>query len=398
MNKWPLVLLGDIFEIARGGSPRPIQNFITDDPNGVNWIMISDASESSKYINFTKKKIIKSGVKHSRMVYPNDFLLTNSMSFGRPYIMQTSGCIHDGWLVLSKKTENVNQDYFFHLLGSALVFSEFTKQAAGATVKNLNIDVVKGIKVHLPPIPEQRRIAEILDKADELRAKRRSALALLDTLSQSIFHEFYQKSRKVFREISLVDVAEATRGSFVNGPFGSDLLTSELQDEGVPVVYIRDIRFGEYRRVSKVCVTERKACDLAVCSVRPGDVLVAKVGDPPGISAVYPKEEPNAVVTQDVIRIRLAADLAIPEFLVAYLNSSIGCAKVEGITIEATRARFSLGDFKRLKIELPPVNLQQDFARRVAAVDKLKAVHRASLAKLDEFFASLQYRAFRGEL
>ena len=85
----PLVSLGDIFEIARGGSPRPIQKYITDDPDGVNWIMISDASETSKYITSTKKRIIRDGVKNSRMVYSGDFLLTNSMSFGRPYIMKT---------------------------------------------------------------------------------------------------------------------------------------------------------------------------------------------------------------------------------------------------------------------------------------------------------------------
>src|SRR5690349_8394425 len=101
MSEWPLVALGDVFEIGRGGSPRPIDAFLTGDPEGVNWIMISDASEGSKYITQTKKRIRPEGAKRSRTVKPGDFLLTNSMSFGRPYIMRTSGCIHDGWLVLS---------------------------------------------------------------------------------------------------------------------------------------------------------------------------------------------------------------------------------------------------------------------------------------------------------
>src|SRR5439155_13558849 len=116
MSAWPLVPLGEVFDIARGGSPRPIDQFITDDPNGVNWIMIGDASDNSKFITRTKKRILKAGVKKSRMVHPGDFLLTNSMSFGRPYIVQTTGCIHDGWLVLSGK-QDVDQDFFFHLLG-----------------------------------------------------------------------------------------------------------------------------------------------------------------------------------------------------------------------------------------------------------------------------------------
>jgi type I restriction enzyme S subunit len=184
----------------------------------------------------------------------------------------------------------------------------------------------------------------------------------------------------------------------VNGPFGSDLLTSELQDVGVPVVYIRDIRDGEYRRVSTVHVSERKAHDLAVCQVIPGDVLVAKVGDPPGISAVYPSDDPLAIVTQDVIRIRVNPSIAVPEFLSCYLNSSVGQWLIKQITLEATRARFSLGDFKRMRIALPPLPLQREFAAQVSAVERLKAVQRASLAKLDALFASLQHRAFRGEL
>jgi type I restriction enzyme, S subunit len=91
-------------------------------------------------------------VKRSRVVQPGDFLLTNSMSFGRPYIMNTSGCIHDGWLVLSPRHQNVSPDFFYHSLGSDFVYAEFVRRAAGATVKNLNIDLVKSVQVPLPPL------------------------------------------------------------------------------------------------------------------------------------------------------------------------------------------------------------------------------------------------------
>ena len=135
-----------------------------------------------------------------------------------------------------------------------------------------------------------------------------------------------------------------------------------------------------------------------MCSVKPGDVLIAKVGDPPGIAAIYPSDQPAAIITQDVIRIRVAGERAIPEYIVGYLNSSRGRWKVAGVTIEATRARFSLGDFKGLKIELPPLPLQREFAKRIAAVEQLRSAHRASLGELDALFAALQHRAFRGEL
>lgn len=275
---------------------------------------------------------------------------------------------------------------------------DVTPFVTGTTRGKLTKAGASEIVIPLPPLAEQRWIAEVLDRAEALRAKRRAALAQLDSLSQSIFLDLYRNAAAKSRTVPLSDVAEATRGSFVNGPFGSDLLTSELQEEGVPVIYIRDIRDGEYTRVSKSCVTERKARDLAVCSVRCGDVLVAKVGDPPGIAAVYPEDEPVGVVTQDVIRIRVSPDIAIPQFVVGYLNSSIGMWKVAGITTEATRPRFSLRDFKAMKVELPPITLQREFARRVTAVESLKTAQRASLAELDALFASLQHRAFRGEL
>ena len=105
--------------------------------------------------------------------------------------------------------------------------------------------------------------------------------------------------------IKLATLALNKKGSFTNGPFGSDLLTTEIQEFGVPIIYIRDIRNGNYQRVSKAFVTAEKAKQLSVCKVNSGDVLIAKVGDPPGISAIYPNNEPQAIITQDVIRIKV---------------------------------------------------------------------------------------------
>jgi type I restriction enzyme S subunit len=292
----------------------------------------------------------------------------------------------------------IDPRYLIRALNGPCCRPQVLGRAKTATITTITQPDVESVEIPLPPLAEQRRIAEVLERAEALRAKRRAALAQLDSLTQSLFLDLHRNAAAKSRTVPLSDVAEANRGSFVNGPFGSDLLTSELQEEGVPVIYIRDIRNGEYIRVSKSCVTERKARDLAVCSVRSGDVLVAKVGDPPGIAAVYPKGEQVGVVTQDVIRIRVSRDTALAEFVVGYLNSSIGMWKVAGITIEATRARFSLKDFKAMKIEIPPIELQREFARRVAAVEKLKTAQRTSLAELDALFATLQHRAFRGEL
>ena len=117
-DSWEWIKLGNVCTIARGGSPRPIKEYITTAADGVNWIKIGDTEKNGKYICATAEKIKPSGVSKSRMVHSGDFLLTNSMSFGRPYILKVDGCIHDGWLVISQSTEIFDQDYLYWLLSS----------------------------------------------------------------------------------------------------------------------------------------------------------------------------------------------------------------------------------------------------------------------------------------
>ena len=163
-ENWKWVRLGDSLDIARGGSPRPIKAFITDSEDGVNWIKIGDTDKGGKYINSTNEKIIKEGVKKSRFVKKGDFLLSNSMSFGRPYILNIDGCIHDGWLVLSQITEVFNKDFLYYLLSSRMVFNQFQSIVSGAVVNNLNSDKVRLTIVPIPPLEEQKRIVEKIEE------------------------------------------------------------------------------------------------------------------------------------------------------------------------------------------------------------------------------------------
>jgi len=160
------VKLGDVLEIARGGSPRPIQAFLTNDPDGINWIMIGDAGVGEKFITKTAKKIRSEGLSKTRLVKEGDLLLSNSMSFGRPYIMKTDGAIHDGWLVLRDMNATCSPDYLYHVLGSPICYSQFARAAAGATVKNLNTSIVSSVEIPLPPLEKQVEIAERLDAVE----------------------------------------------------------------------------------------------------------------------------------------------------------------------------------------------------------------------------------------
>jgi type I restriction enzyme S subunit len=183
--------LAELFDISRGGSPRPIDAYLTDDPNGVNWVLIGDAPSDGKYITATKKRITRAGAERSRAVKIGDFILTNSMSFGRPYVMRTSGCIHDGWLALSPRATGLNIDYFYALLGSPSMYAEFARRAPGATVKNLNIDLVRTVAVPVAPPTDQEEYSRATVQIERLEAPMRASLLALDALFASLQHRAF---------------------------------------------------------------------------------------------------------------------------------------------------------------------------------------------------------------
>lgn len=197
-ESWEWVRMGDITEIARGGSPRPIKEYLTDAPNGLNWIKIGDTDKGGKYINSCKEKIKPEGLKKTRMVHPGDFLLTNSMSFGRPYITNIEGCIHDGWLMISPYAGVFDQSFLFYVLSSAFAHKQFSNKVAGAVVQNLNSDKVADSYVPIPPLVEQHRIVakieELLPKVEEY-GKAQDALNKLNAeLPERLKKSFLQEA------------------------------------------------------------------------------------------------------------------------------------------------------------------------------------------------------------
>ncbi len=167
-SDWDILKLGDNCHIYRGGSPRPIQDYLTTADNGINWIKIGDVKAGDKYITSTEEKIIPEGVSMSREVKAGDFILSNSMSFGRPYILKINGCIHDGWLVIQDYQSSFDANYLYYLLSSEAVFAQYKKLAAGSGVQNLNKDIVTEVILPHPEKKEQIIIANALSSIDEL--------------------------------------------------------------------------------------------------------------------------------------------------------------------------------------------------------------------------------------
>ena len=192
-DTWEWIHLGYVCDIARGGSPRPIKSFLTEREDGINWIKIGDTDIGGKYINSTKEKIIPEGMKKSRFVHAGDFLLTNSMSFGRPYILNCDGCIHDGWLVLTGYKEVYEKDFLYYMLSSRYAFNQFCEVVSGAVVKNLNSDKVAEAVFPVPPMEEQKRIVAKIEELMPFVEQYATASTKLNTLNAT-FPEMMKKS------------------------------------------------------------------------------------------------------------------------------------------------------------------------------------------------------------
>lgn len=211
---WEEAIFGKKVSIFRGGSPRPIQNYLTDSDDGVNWIKIGDVTVNGKYVTKTEEKIRPEGVSRSREVHLGDFILSNSMSFGRPYIVKIDGCIHDGWLTIQNYTSAFTTDYLYYLLSSDMVYKQYLAMAAGSSVKNLNKDKVGSLIVVYPETPEQKRIAEALSDMDELISSLEKLIAKKKAIKQGATQELLTGKRRLpgftgeWEDVALGDILD----------------------------------------------------------------------------------------------------------------------------------------------------------------------------------------------
>ena len=188
---WEQRKFKDIVTIERGGSPRPIEDFVTDSPNGLNWVKIGDAPSLGRYITRTAEKIRPEWLSKTRQVYPGDLILSNSMSFGRPYIMAIEGCIHDGWLLIRDTTKQLDPIYLCQMLGTPQMFNQYRSLAAGSTVNNLNKELVGNAVVPIPCKEEQKVIGKVSDDLDNLVILHQHKYERLQHLKQALLRKMF---------------------------------------------------------------------------------------------------------------------------------------------------------------------------------------------------------------
>lgn len=360
---WEYKKLGEVCTIERGGSPRPITDYITDSEDGINWIKIGDAQEGSKYITSTKEKIRPEGLKKSRFVHKGDFILSNSMSFGRPYILKVDGCIHDGCLVIHDDKEVFIKDYLYYILSSPIMYAKFSQLAVGGVVNNLNSSLVRKVTIPLPPKSTQLSIVSELDKINELIRLKKEQLKDYDNLAQSIFYEMFGdpvENDKGWEVKELGQLCEVTSSKRV--------FINEVVDAGVPF-----IRGTELTALNKLVPGEKMHYTLfitqehyerlkAITGVpKVGDLLIPSI-NADGIVWMVDTEKPLYFKDGRVLWIHVNHN---------HFNS-IAIQKLMNILIKniyasmggATFAELKLFVLRNMKVPIPPLSVQDAFAEK----------------------------------
>lgn len=394
MRKWKMVTLGDVCDVERGGSPRPIDAFITEDEKGINWIKIGDTSEDSMYITKTKQKIIPEGMKKSRYVQPGDFLLSNSMSFGRPYILKIDGCIHDGWLVLRDKNNYFHKEYLYYALSSKATYEKFKSLAVGGVVNNLNSNIVKQVKFPLPPIETQKQIAKTLDTAAELLALRKQQYAELDNLTKSKFYDMFgdpDNNPYGWDAILLGETAE-----IVSGITKGRKLREEVSIKPIPYMRVANVQDGhlDLTDIKQIEVIDSEIEKYRLIS---GDLLMTEGGDPDklGRCAIWNGEIPICIHQNHIFRVRLNQERIFPKYASFLIGSYYGKKYFLKAAKQTTGiATINLKQLSNFPVLIPDIDLQFKFTQIIKKSEEQKALIKKAIDETQHLFDSLMSRYF----
>lgn len=208
-GQWHEKTLGDLSTVVRGGSPRPIDGFLTTAANGLNWLKIGDVDKEAKYVTKTEEKVRPEALNKTRVVSPGDLILSNSMSFGRPYLMKIESCIHDGWIAITEPSELVSREYLYYLIFSPTSQSYFLDNAAGSGVLNLNAEIIRALPAAFPSSLEQQKIADCLSSLDELIKAETQKLDALKTHKKGLMQQLFPREGETVPRMRFPEFREA---------------------------------------------------------------------------------------------------------------------------------------------------------------------------------------------
>ena len=389
-DTWEQRKFSDLVQIERGGSPRPIDDFITDSPDGLNWVKIGDAPAQGNYITKTAEKIKPEGLSKTREVHPGDLILSNSMSFGKPYIMGIDGCIHDGWLLIRNTYKVFDLTFLCHLLGTPQMIIQYKSLAAGSTVNNLNKELVGNTVVTIPTIKEQRVLGQYLETLDNLITLHQRKYDKLTNVKKSMLEKMFPQNGSNVPEIRFKGFTEAweqrklSEIATMHARIGwQNLRTSEFLDSGDYMLITGTdfidgaVNFDTCHYVER----ERYEQDKHI-QIRNGSILITKDGTLGKVAYIQGLTMP-ATLNAGVFNVEIKDENEVDNrYLFQYLKAPFLMDYVDKKATGGTIKHLNQNILVDFPVVLPHKAEQEKIGEYFLAIDHLITLHQRELEKL----------------
>ena len=385
-DDWEQRKFSELVTIERGGSPRPIDRFITKEENGLNWIKIGDAPEQGNYITKTEEKIKPEGLSKTREVHPGDLILSNSMSFGRPYILAIDGCIHDGWLAIRDTEKRFDLKFLCTLLGTDNMLSQYKAMAAGSTVNNLNKELVGATTVSYPVMDEQVKLGEFFDGIDHLitlhQRKCDETKQLKKFMLQKMFPKNGEKNPKIrfegftddWEQRKVTDLGEIYIGLVTT-------MTEHYTDKGHLLIRNSDIKDGYFEFGENPIYLDEEFSEQNKSRMHQlGDVITVHTGDI-GTSAVIGENEVNSIGFATIVT-RPNQEILDSNYFATYLNTDTHKQWAISMATGDGRSNYNLKDYTKLVVPIPEIEEQKKIATCIVNLNSLITLHQRKCEKL----------------
>ncbi|MFK7681313.1 restriction endonuclease subunit S [Bacillus sp. Wb] len=389
--------LGDLVRIVGGGTPsRKTEEYWGGD---IPWISVKDFK--SNKIDKSTEYITTEGLENSsaKLIPKGNIIMPTRMALGKVALNEIDTAINQDLKALIINDRNIlDTKYLLYFLMSKASYIESCGK--GATVKGITIDVLTNLDITLPLIDEQRKIVRVLDIAQALIDKRKIQISELSSLTQSLFWEMFGDpilNPKQYPKMTIKEVAVKDKGGIKSGPFGSQLLISELVEEGIPVFGIENVGVNNFIFTNNKAITIQKYDQLKSFRVKKGDILISRTGTV-GRTCITPQID-NGIIGPNLLKISLDESIVKPEYIshiFNYLPNIID--QIKRVSPGATVAVFNTKNLKAIEILVPSLQEQIIFVNRVNKIEKQNKFFEESLAQLENNFKSIMQQAFKGQL
>ena len=375
---WEQRKFGEIVIIERGGSPRPIDKFITDDESGLNWVKIGDAPKIGNYITNTKEKIISEGLSKTREVYPGDLILSNSMSFGKPYIMGIKGCIHDGWLLIRDSNNEFDLMYLCYMLGTDTMLYQYKAMAAGSTVNNLNKELVGNTYVKYPSMLEQEQIGSFFSKLDHLITLHQRQCENLKKLKKFMLQKSFPQNGENVPEIRFSNFTDTWEQRKLGEVFNERTERAKGNEELLSVT----INNGVIRQID----SDKRN----IASEDKSNYKIVQIGDVPYNSmrmwqGAVGNSEYNGIVSP-AYTVLVPSTNADSKFFVELFkkNSTLNIFQrwSQGLTSDTWNLKYPI--LSKIEFYMPMIDEQKKIGSLFSKLDNLITLHQSKCDKLKE--------------